>query len=100
MLRGRRGIARSMLSPAFMMLPVLMVLAAARVGSSAEKDVVTATSTVVDEMVTWLEQGGADLSAVKVGTGVHGERGVIAARDVFPGETILRGMQHCPAQLW
>ena len=48
-------------------------------------------SAAIDGLVGWLGEGGAELSAVKVGSGVGGERGVRAARDFAPGDTILRG---------
>jgi hypothetical protein len=74
-----------------LLLPLLLLLASTPVtgdGSSADTAAAAAT---VDVMVSWLEESGADLSAVRVGTGVGGERGVQAARDFAPGETILRG---------
>ena len=51
-----------------------------------------ADAAAIDAIVTWLtEEGAADLSAVTVGSGVGGERGVRTTRAVATGEVILRG---------
>ena len=42
------------------------------------------------ELSSWLTEGGADLSAVMVGAGVSGERGVVTTRALAAGEVILR----------
>ena len=42
------------------------------------------------ELTSWLTEGGADLSAVTVGAGVSGERGVLTTRALDAGDVILR----------
>ena len=80
--------------PLALLLPLLLLLSRASTpvaddGDSSGKG--AASAAAVNEMVSWLEESGAELSAVSVGTGAGGERGVHAARDFAPGETILRG---------
>ena len=44
----------------------------------------------LDGLGAWLEEGGADLSKVRVGAGNLGERGVLTAVGIGAGEVILR----------
>ena len=80
------------LCAASVLLPVLLLLL---VQVSESTNTLAHDSAAIDELVSWLEEGGAELSAVKVGSGVGGERGVRAARDFAPGDTILRGNSAC-----
>ena len=51
-----------------------------------------ADAAAIDAITSWLtDEGAADLSAVTVGEGVRGERGVRTTRAVAAGEVILRG---------
>ena len=75
------------------LLAVLLLLV--QVSESADTLADDSGSAAINGLVSWLEEGGAELSAVKVGSGVGGERGVRAARDFAPGDTILRGNSAC-----
>jgi hypothetical protein len=77
----------------------LLLLVLQPVAPSAPEEDATAAATIIDDIVSWLEEGGADLSAVSVGAGVGGERGVRTARDVAAGEVILRGVAAPPHPL-
>ena len=88
--RAARLVCPESLRLLLLLLPLAPKPVAAPVARSAET--AAAAAAAVSEMVSWLEESGAELSAVNVGTGVGGERGVRAERDFSPGETILRGM--------
>ena len=93
--------AARLVCPESLLLPLLLVLPLAptpvaapvdRGGAESAATAAAAAAAAVNEMVSWLEESGAELSAVKVGTGIGGERGVRAERDFSPGQTILRGV--------